>query len=106
MLASVLRPAWPADPQKGPFPEVLPDHSSPPDPLRRFRLERELPGWDLHPRHLVRPRKVHNGTRLSTACSAHITQTWRGKPLTSLPVVVELISATTTKTGPQVHCEL
>ncbi len=36
----------------------------------------------------------------------HITQTWRGKPLTSRLVVVELISATTTKTGLQVHCEL
>src|SRR6476620_7990351 len=40
----LLRPAWPADPQKGPFPEVL-------QTTRRllirpgcFRLERELPG--------------------------------------------------------------
>jgi hypothetical protein len=40
----LLRPAWPADPQKGPFPEVL-------QTIRRllirpgcFRLERELPG--------------------------------------------------------------
>jgi hypothetical protein len=36
----------------------------------------------------------------------HITQTWRGKPLTSRLAVVELIAATTTKTGLQVHCEL
>ena len=36
----------------------------------------------------------------------HITQTWRGKPLTSRLTVVELIAATTTKTGLQVHCEL
>ena len=40
----MLRPVWPADPQKGPFPEVL-------QTIRRllirpgcFRLERELPG--------------------------------------------------------------
>jgi hypothetical protein len=36
----------------------------------------------------------------------HITQTWRGKPLTSRLAVVELIAATTTKNGLQVHCEL
>jgi hypothetical protein len=36
----------------------------------------------------------------------HITQTWRGKPLTSRLAVVELIAATTTKTGLQVRCEL
>ncbi len=36
----------------------------------------------------------------------HITQTWRGKPLTSRLVVVELIAATTTTAGLQVRCEL
>jgi hypothetical protein len=36
----------------------------------------------------------------------HITQTWRGTPLTSRMAVVELIAATTTKTGLKVRCEL
>jgi len=36
----------------------------------------------------------------------HITQTWRGTPLTSRLVVVELIASTTTKTGLTVRCEL
>lgn len=36
----------------------------------------------------------------------HITQTWRGKPLLSRLAVVDLIAATTTKTGLTVHCEL
>jgi len=36
----------------------------------------------------------------------HITQNWRGTPLTSRLVVVELIAATTTKTGLTVRCEL
>ncbi len=36
----------------------------------------------------------------------HITQTWRGKPLTSRETVVELIAATTTTTGLTVRCEL
>jgi hypothetical protein len=36
----------------------------------------------------------------------HITQTWRGKPLVSRLAVVELIAATTTRTGLSVRCEL
>jgi len=36
----------------------------------------------------------------------HITQTWRGKPLTSRLAVVELIAATTTTAGLTVRCEL
>jgi len=36
----------------------------------------------------------------------HITQNWRGRPLTSRTAMVELIAATTTKTGLKVHCEL
>src|SRR6201988_1577637 len=36
----------------------------------------------------------------------HITQNWRGRPLTSRSAVVETIAATTTKTGLTVRCEL
>ena len=36
----------------------------------------------------------------------HITQNWRAKPLVSYRVIVELISATTTKTGLTVRCQL
>src|SRR5271167_3116661 len=36
----------------------------------------------------------------------HITQTWRGTPLTNRLAVVELIASTTTKTGLTVRCEL
>lgn len=35
-----------------------------------------------------------------------ITQNWRGKPLVTHQVIVDLISATTTRTGLQVHCRL
>jgi Rhodopirellula transposase DDE domain len=35
-----------------------------------------------------------------------ITQNWRGKPLVSHQVMIQLIAATTTKTGLKVHCEL
>ena len=36
----------------------------------------------------------------------HITQNWRATPLTSRAAVVELIAATTTKTGLKVECAL
>ena len=36
----------------------------------------------------------------------HITQNWRGKPLESRMAVVELIGATTTKTGLRIECTL
>ena len=36
----------------------------------------------------------------------HITQNWRGRPLTDRMTVVELIGATTTKTGLKVDCAL
>ena len=37
---------------------------------------------------------------------AFITQNWRGKPLVSHQVIVQLIGATTTDTGLKVYCEL
>jgi hypothetical protein len=37
---------------------------------------------------------------------SHITQNWRGQPLESRMAVVELIGATTTKTGLTVECAL
>ena len=36
----------------------------------------------------------------------HISQNWRARPLTSRAAVVELIAATTTKTGLKIACEL
>jgi hypothetical protein len=47
-----------------------------------------------------------NGTRSSIACFSFITQNWRAKPLLSYRVIVELIGATTTRTGLTVRCEL
>ena len=36
----------------------------------------------------------------------HITQNWRGTPLTNVLVAIELIANTTTKTGLTIRCEL
>ena len=40
-----------------------------------------------------------NGTRLNIGCFVIITENWRGRPLTSYEVIVNLIGSTTTKTG-------
>ena len=37
---------------------------------------------------------------------SHISMNWRGRPLTSHQVIVDLIGATTTRTGLSVHAEL
>ena len=101
----VLRPVWPADPQKGPFPEVL-------QTIRRllirpgcFRLERELPGG-ICTHDINAPWQGAQWNKIEHRLFCHITQTWRGKPLTSRETVVDLIASTTTRTGLTVRCEL
>ena len=101
----LLRPAWPADPQKGPFPEVL-------QTIRRllirsgcFRLERELPGGVCT--HVIgAPWQGTQWNRIEHRLFSFISMNWRAKPLVSYRVIVDLISATTTTTGLTVHCEL
>ncbi len=101
----MLRPVWPADPQKGPFPEVL-------QTIRRllirpgcFRLERELPGG-VCTHDIGAPWQGTQWNKIEHKLFCHITQTWRGKPLISRETVVELIASTTTKTGLTVRCAL
>ena len=50
------------------------------------------------------PQAPASGTRSSTACSRTSVKT--GAPLISYRVIVNLIAATTTRTGLSVHCEL
>ena len=52
------------------------------------------------------PPGTSKWNRIEHRLFCHITQNWRGRPLTSRSVVVELIAATTTKTGLTVRCEL
>ena len=44
--------------------------------------------------------------RIEHRLFSFITGNWRGKPLVSHKVIVQLIAATTTKTGLKVRCEL
>jgi Rhodopirellula transposase DDE domain len=101
----VLRPAWPADPQKGPFPEVL-------QIIRRllirpgcFRLERELPsGICTH--DICAPWQGTQWNKIEHRLFSFITMNWKATPLVSYRVIVDLIGATQTKTGLAVRCEL
>jgi Rhodopirellula transposase DDE domain len=50
------------------------------------------------------PPGTSSGTGSSLFC--HITQTWRGRPLTDRVAVAELIAATTTKAGLKIESAL
>ena len=52
------------------------------------------------------PPGTSKWNRIEHRLFCHITQTWRGKPLTSRETVVELIASTTTRAGLTVRCEL
>ncbi len=52
------------------------------------------------------PRGTSKWNKIEHRLFRRITQNWRGRPLTSRSAVVELIAATTTKTGLTVRCEL
>jgi hypothetical protein len=52
------------------------------------------------------PPGTSKWNRIEHRLFAHISMNWRGRPLTSHEVVVELIAATRTRTGLTVHAEL
>jgi hypothetical protein len=61
-------------------------------------------GLDITVSHL--PPGTSKWNKIEHRLFSFISQNWRAKPLVSYRVIVELISATTTKTGLTVHCEL
>jgi hypothetical protein len=66
-------------------------------------LANEL-GIDITVSHL--PPGTSKWNKIEHRLFSFISQNWRAKPLVSYRVIVELISATTTKTGLAVHCQL
>ena len=58
----------------------------------------------LHVHHY--PPGTSKWNKIEHRLFCHITQNWRGRPLTTRLAVVELIGATTTKTGLKVECAL
>jgi Rhodopirellula transposase DDE domain len=69
--------------------------------LQRFANET---GLSITVTHL--PPGTSKWNKIEHRLFAFITQNWRGKPLVSHAVIVQLISATTTETGLQVCCEI
>jgi hypothetical protein len=49
---------------------------------------------------------ISKWNRIEHRLFSFITQNWRGKPLVSHRVIVQLIAATTTRAGLKVHCEI
>jgi hypothetical protein len=61
-------------------------------------------GLVLHVHHY--PPGTSKWNRIEHRLFCHITQNWRGRPLTDRLAIVELIGATTTKAGLKVECAL
>ncbi len=61
-------------------------------------------GLALHVLHY--PPGTSKWNKIEHRMFCHITQNWRGRPLTDRLTIVELIGATTTKTGLKVECAL
>ena len=99
----MLRPVWPADPQKGPFPEVLQTIRRLLIRPGRFRLERELPGG-ICTHDICAPWQGTQWNKIEHRLVSFITMNWRGKPLVSYEAIVQLIASTTTRTGLNVKC--
>jgi len=61
-------------------------------------------GLTIHVHHY--PPGTSKWNKIEHRLFCHITQNWRGRPLTDRLAVVELIGATTTDTGLKVECAL
>ena len=70
-----------------------------------FRLERELPGGTCT-HDICAPWQGTQWNKMEHRLFAFITMNWRGTPLVSHQVIVQLIGSTTTKTGLNVACEI
>ena len=71
----------------------------------RFRLERELPGG-ICTHDICAPWQGTQWNRVEHRLFAFITQNWRGKPLVSHQVIVQLIANTRTEAGLAVACRI
>jgi len=70
-----------------------------------FRLERELPGG-VCTHDICAPWQGTQWNKIEHRLFSFITLNWRGKPLVSYLVIVQLIASTTTDAGLTVACRL
>ena len=76
--------------------------------VRLFKVELQKLADETRPALQVchYPPGTSKWNKIEHRLFCHITENWRGTPLTSRLAVVELIAATTTKEGLKVRCEL
>ena len=74
--------------------------------LWKVQLQKLADETGLSIRVLHYPPGTSKWNRIEHRMFCHITQNWRGRPLTDRLTVVELIGATTTKTGLTIECVL
>ena len=74
--------------------------------LFKFELQSLADETGLTVRVCHYPPGTSKWNKIEHRLFCHVTQNWRGKPLVSRETVVELIAATTTKTGLIVQCAL
>ncbi|HEV2043031.1 MAG TPA: ISAzo13 family transposase [Casimicrobiaceae bacterium] len=74
--------------------------------LFKIELQRLADETGLTVRVCHYPPGTSKWNKIEHRLFCHVTQTWRGKPLVSRETVVELIAATTTRTGLLVRCVL
>jgi Rhodopirellula transposase DDE domain len=76
--------------------------------VRLWKLELQKPADDLGLPITVRrlPPGASKCNRIEHRLFSFITGNWRGKPLVSYQVIVQLVAATTTKAGLKVRCQL
>jgi len=76
--------------------------------LRLWKIElqklADTTGLEIAVCHL--PPCTSKWNKIEHRLFSYISQNWRGKPLISHEVIVNLIAATTTKTGLKVRCQL
>jgi hypothetical protein len=71
----------------------------------RFGLERELPGG-VCTHDICAPWQGTQWNKIEHRLFSFISHNWRARPLVSYQVIIDLISATTTKSGLKITCEL
>ena len=76
--------------------------------VRLWKLElqqlADKSGLTIHVRHL--PPGTSKWNKIEHRLFSYISANWRGRPLTSLAVIINLIASTRTKTGLRVRAEL
>jgi hypothetical protein len=70
-----------------------------------FRLERELPGG-ICTHDICAPSQGTQWNRIEHRMFSYISINWRGRPLLSHQVIVQLIASTKTDTGLNIVCDI